>query len=117
MIPIRRLTEFNNVWREVVARKYRFPRCTFGAWTLPRGWTVYGHLRYKDPDEHKTIMTISDELNSTFAKMGIVTFGIGGPDGTLPFIRGRLGSYYELLRSLKKALDPNNILQPGILVE
>ena len=117
MIPIRRLPEFNKVWREVVARKYKFPRSTFGAWTFPRGWTVYGHLRYADPGEHEMIMTISDELNRRFAEMGIVTFGIGGPDGTLPFIRGRLGSYYELLRSMKKALDPNDILQPGILVE
>jgi glycolate oxidase len=117
MIPIRRLPEFNEIWREIVARKYKFPRCTFGAWTFPRGWTVYGHLRYKEPSEHETIMTISDELNRRFTAMGIVTFGIGGPDGTLPFIRGRLGSYYELLRSMKKALDPNDILQPGILVE
>ena len=62
-------------------------------------------------------MKISDELNRRFTDMGVVTFGIGGPDGTLPFIRGRLGSYYELLRSMKKALDPNGILQPGILVE
>lgn len=117
MIPIRRLPEFNEAWREIVARKHKFPRCTFGAWTFPRGWTVYGHLRYTDPGEHETIMAISDELNRRFTEMGIVTFGIGGPDGTLPFIRGRLGSYYELLRSMKKALDPNNILQPGILVE
>ena len=117
MIPIRRLPEFNEVWREVVARKYKFPRCTFGAWTFPRGWTVYGHLRYTDPSEHETIMAISNELNRRFAEMGIVTFGIGGPDGTLTFIRGRLGSYYELLRSMKKALDPDHILQPGILVE
>jgi len=117
MIPIRRLLEFNEAWREIVARKYKFPRCTFGAWTFPRGWTVYGHLRYTDPAEHETIMTISDELNRRFTEMGIVTFGIGGPDGTLPFIRGRLGSYYELLRSMKKTLDPNNILQPGILLE
>jgi len=117
MIPIRKLPEFNEAWREIVARKHKFPRCTFGAWTFPRGWTVYGHLRYTDPGEHETIMAISDELNRRFTEMGIVTFGIGGPDGTLPFIRGRLGSYYELLRSMKKALDPNNILQPGILVE
>jgi glycolate oxidase len=117
MIPIRRLPEFSEAWREIVARNYKFPRCTFGAWTFPRGWTVYGHLRYADPGEHELIMTISDELNRRFTEMGIITFGIGGPDGMLPFIRGRLGSYYELLRSMKKALDPNGILQPGILVE
>ena len=117
LIPIRRLPEFNGVWREIVARKYKFPRCTFGAWTFPRGWTVYAHLRYIEPDELETILTISNEMNSRFMEMGIVPFGIGGPDGALPFIRGRLGSYYELLRSVKKALDPNDILQPGILVE
>lgn len=117
MIPIRRLPEFNEVWREIIARKYKFPRCTFGAWTFPRGWAIYAHLRYSEPDELKMILTISNEMNKRFIEMRVVPFGIGGPDGSLPFIRGRLGSYYELLRSLKKALDPNDILQPGILVE
>lgn len=116
-IPIRRLPEFSEAWREIVARKHKFPKCTFGGWTYPRGWTVYAHLRYTDPDEHETIMKISDELNNKFVEMGILWFGIGGPDGGLPFIRNRLGSYYELLRSLKKTLDPNGIMQPGILVE
>ncbi len=117
MIPIRRLPEFNEVWREIVVRKYNFPRCTFGAWTFPRGWAIYAHLRYIEPDELVTILEISNEMNKRFIEMGIVPFGIGGPDGSLPFIRGRLGSYYELLRSVKKALDPNDILQPSILVE
>ena len=117
LIPIRRLPEFNEVWREVVARRYKFPTCTFGAWTFPRGWTIYAHLRYTEPDDHEAILKISNEMNERFIEMGIVPFGIGGPDGTLPFIRGRLGSYYELLRSVKKLLDPNDILQPSILVE
>ena len=85
-VPIRKLTQFSRVWQEIVVRKYAFSRSTFGAWTFPRGWTIGTHLRYKEPEERTLILKISDEINRRFAEMGTVPFGIGGPEGSLPFI-------------------------------
>lgn len=31
-----------------------------------------------------------------------------------PFVLPRLGGYYELLKALKKEIDPNNIMNPGV---
>ena len=41
--------------------------------------------------------------------------GLGA--GISPHIMPKLGTAYELLRTLKQTLDPNGILNPGLLVE
>ena len=114
LVPIRRLPEFSEVWREIVVRKYAFPRSTFGAWTYSRGWTIFTHLRYKEPAENVLISSISNDLNRKIMEMGVIPFEIGPADSSQSWLRG---PYYDLLKSLKRALDPNRILQPGILVE
>lgn len=113
-VPIRRLPEFSEVWREIVVRKYAFPRSTFGAWAYSRGWTIFTHLRYREPAENELVTTISNEMNRKIMEMGAIPFQIGPADSSLSHM---LGPYYDLLKSLKRSLDPNRILQPGILVE
>lgn len=49
-----------------------------------------------------------------FGEGGMSPGGIGA--GLTPLIMPRLGNYAGLLRTLKKALDPNGILNPGVLV-
>jgi FAD/FMN-containing dehydrogenase len=67
--------------------------------------------------EHEKISLLSNEINSKFFENGMVPYGIGGPDGLQPFLKGEWDTYYNLVRKIKRFLDPNNILQPGILVE
>ncbi|MEM2249353.1 MAG: FAD-binding oxidoreductase [Candidatus Bathyarchaeia archaeon] len=114
-VPIHELPKYVKIWREIV-QKYGFFRNTFGAWAFPRGWTVYVHMPYFEPDEREKIISISNEINRRFFENGIVPYGIGGPEGLQPFLKGKLGAYYDLIRRIKQCLDPNNILQPSILV-
>ena len=116
-IPIYALPKYVETWREIVVQKHDFQGSAFGAWAFPRGWVIYVHFTYLELSEHERIWKISDEINKSFLEMGIVPYGIGGPDGWLPYIRNRWGSYYTLIKTIKKALDPNNILQPGILID
>ncbi len=114
-VPLRELPKYVKVWREII-QKYGFYRNTFGAWAFPRGWTIYVHIAYHEPEERERIISISNEINRRFFENGIVPYGIGGPEGLQPFLKGKLGAYYDLIKKIKQSLDPNNILQPGILV-
>jgi FAD/FMN-containing dehydrogenase len=115
-IPIHDLPKYAKIWREII-EKHGFYRNTFGAWAFPRGWTIYVHILYSELTEYERIMALSNEINSKFLENGMVAYGIGGPDDLQPFIREKWGAYYDLVKRLKQFLDPNNILQPGILVE
>ena len=116
-IPIHALLKYVNTWREIVIQKHNFLRSAFGAWAFPRGWVIYIHFLYSETTEREKVLTISNEINKEFLEMGIIPYGIGGPEGWLPYIRDRWGPYYELIKKIKKALDPNNVLQPGILID
>ncbi len=115
-VPIRELPKYVEAWRETV-KKHGFMRSTFGAWTFPRGWTIYVHLLYSELTEYEKLTTISDEINKKFFEISLVPYGIGGPEGLQPYVRKRWGPYYDLIKKIKRCIDPNNILQPGILVE
>ncbi|MEM2105251.1 MAG: FAD-binding oxidoreductase [Candidatus Bathyarchaeia archaeon] len=116
-VPISELPKYVKIWREII-EKYGFYKSTFGAWAFPRGWTVYVHLLYSELTEHEKVISLSNEINRRFLENeNIVPYGIGGPDGLQPFIKDKWGDYYELVKKLKLFLDPNNILQPGVLVE
>jgi len=53
---------------------------------------------------------IADMLFSRWMSPGGIVSGIA------PYIMPRLGTAFELLQTLKGALDPNNILNPGVLM-
>lgn len=115
-IPIQELPKYTKIWREII-EKHDFRRSTFGAWAFPRGWTIYVHLLYSEITEQEKVISLSNEINGRFFENNIVPYGIGGPDGLQQFIKDEWGSYYEFVKRLKRFLDPNNILQPNILVE
>jgi len=114
-VPLYELPKYVKIWREII-QKYRFYRNTFGAWAFPRGWTIYVHMAYFEPDEREKIISISDEINRRFFENGIMPYGIGGPEGLQPYLKEKLGAYYNVIKRLKRFLDPNNILQQSILV-
>jgi len=116
-VPIKELPKYVKIWREIVEKR-GFYKSTFGAWAFPRGWTVYVHLLYSEITEREKVISLSNEINSRFLENNnVVPYGIGGPNGLQPFIKDKWGAYYDLVKSLKRFLDPNNILQPNILVE
>ncbi|MBO3754417.1 MAG: FAD-binding oxidoreductase [Candidatus Brockarchaeota archaeon] len=116
-VPMRELPRYVEAWREIV-KKHGFLKSSFGAWPFPRGWGVYALFFYSELTEYEKLMAISDEINRRFFEMGFIPYGIGGSEGLQPYFREKCDpSYYKLIKGIKSYLDPNNILQPGIIVE
>jgi FAD/FMN-containing dehydrogenase len=57
-----------------------------------------------------------DEIDEMALSGPVVPYGIGGRDGLRQFVAARDTGYYRLLKTLKRTLDPNNILQRGIFI-
>ncbi|MHA1735648.1 MAG: hypothetical protein ACTSV8_04690, partial [Candidatus Thorarchaeota archaeon] len=66
--------------------------------------------------EWDEIVKLADEINEMAFKGPLVPYGIGGRDGLRRIVASRDTGYYRLLKTLKKTLDPKNILQRGIFI-
>jgi hypothetical protein len=73
-------------------------------------------IRYNEMDPK-----IREKARELIPKMMNIMTGIGVTPHYLGRARGpssvlwKLGEYYELLRTIKRTLDPNNIMNPGLL--
>ncbi len=74
--------------------------------------TMVSDMRSKDDWER--IRPAADELADIALEMGgVITAEHGTGLARAPYIEKQLGPALEVMRSIKKALDPNNILNPG----
>jgi len=69
----------------------------------------------RDPATWKRVRETIPRIIDTLAEFGFTPHYTGRLKGP-PELMQRLGGYYDLLRGLKKAIDPNNILNPGYLI-
>ena len=97
-----------------VMDKYGFLGHTAGFVTGHASTNMYPHLYFDpvDPEDEAKIVEAHDELASTLFKTGAVPFKLA------PFWKGRMEGtekYMEFLSQLKRAIDPNNIMNPGVL--
>jgi FAD/FMN-containing dehydrogenase len=76
---------------------------------------------YNDADEVKRAEAINKEANAIITKLGT---SMGAPFvyyRPTPInarkLMPQLGEYYELLKKLKRMLDPNRIMNPGHLMD
>jgi glycolate oxidase len=73
-------------------------------------------LDVRDEDEWGKVKKVADELISIPMKyQGTVTAEHGVGRARAPFLEKEHGHGVEVMRKIKKALDPNNILNPGKL--
>ena len=94
--------------------KYGFLGHTAGFMTGHASTNMYPHLYFDpiDTEDEEKIVAAHDELASTLYTTGAVPFKLA------PFWEGVMEgteSYMELLTRLKKAIDPNNIMNKGVL--
>jgi len=66
----------------------------------------------KNPEGYLAVGKLRDGLNQVFLKRGSTHLQIGR---SYPFLESRIDSTAELLKSLKKYMDPNNQINPGSL--
>ncbi|GAG93579.1 unnamed protein product [marine sediment metagenome] len=57
-----------------------------------------------------------DEIDEIILDGPVVPYGVGGRDGLRNIVASRDTGYYRLLKTLKRTLDPKNILQRGIFI-
>ncbi len=88
----------------------------FGAQALPRDWLAFMVTNYREPEEWEEIIRIANEINEIALNGPVVPYGIGGRDGLRSFLAASDTGYYRLLKTIKRAVDPKNILQRGILI-
>lgn len=84
------------------------------AWVLKNGMVSFPGIAYKEPEQAKDVREVVEEISYRWTQLKNVpptTYFGASPDFT-PYLRP---TYYELVRKIKHALDPNNILQPGLL--
>lgn len=117
--PIYSIHVFNEAWREVVIEKHDFRSDTSGftGWLITRGWGFNGQFCYYEPSEWEEMRVVADELAKRYLALGAVPRQIGGPSVSMYLgWREHAGLYYEVIKKIKKALDPNDILNPGVMI-
>jgi FAD/FMN-containing dehydrogenase len=98
----------------VVMEKHGFLGHTAGFVTGHSSMNMYPHLYFDplDKDEENKIRTAHDELAKTVYDTGAVPFKLA------PFWEGKMKGteeYMSLLKTIKQFVDPNGILNPGVL--
>lgn len=104
------------IWKEEVIEKRGYKKAGFGGQVLPRRWLAFMVTNYKEPEEWKELIEMCDAIDKMVLSGPVVPYGIGGRDGLRRFVAERDTGYYRLLKTLKRTLDPKNILQRGIFI-
>jgi glycolate oxidase len=115
-VPVARIPETLRAIQDISAR-YRIPIATYGH--IGGGGLHPGHLiDGRDPDEIQRVLQVADEIHHLALRMGGTTTGEHGV-GTAraPYMPQEHGPALEVMRRLKMALDPNGVMNPGVIFD
>jgi glycolate oxidase len=115
-VPVARIPETLRTIQDISAR-YRIPIATYGH--IGGGGLHPGHLiDGRDPDEIQRVLRVADEVHQLALRMGGTTTGEHGV-GTAraPYMAQEHGPALEVMRRIKAALDPNGIMNPGVIFD
>jgi FAD/FMN-containing dehydrogenase len=68
----------------------------------------------KSSEEYKTVEALDVEMTEQFLDMGGIPYRPNA-DVHAPMVMSKSKGYYELLKKIKQAVDPNGIMHPGRL--
>ncbi len=113
-VPVARIPETLRAIQEI-SRKYSIPIATYGH--IGGGGLHPGHLiDGRDPDEVRRVLLVADEIHELALRMGGTTTGEHGVGAArAPFMEREHGPALETMRTIKRALDPTGIMNPGTI--
>ncbi|HEV7665535.1 MAG TPA: FAD-binding oxidoreductase [Chloroflexota bacterium] len=115
-VPVARIPETLRAIQDISAR-HAIPIATYGH--IGGGGLHPGHLiDGRNPDEIQRVLKVADEIHHLALRMGGTTTGEHGV-GTAraPYMAEEHGPALEVMWRLKRALDPQNIMNPGVIFE
>ena len=83
---------------------------------IPRGWGLFGEFRYIDPEERQRVRIVAEELTQKWFELDFMPWRLGDHLFMTKHTIPRLGGWYELIKRLKRELDPNAILNPEKMI-
>jgi glycolate oxidase len=111
-VPVARIPECLRAIQDISAR-YRIPIATYGH--IGGGNLHPGHLiDARDPDEIARVLKVSDEVHELALRLGGTTTGEHGVGAArAQFMAREHGPALDVMRRIKRALDPKGIMNPG----
>jgi glycolate oxidase len=115
-VPVARIPETLRAIQDISAR-HRIPIATYGH--IGGGGLHPGHLiDGRDSDEIRRVLLVADEVHQLALRMGGTTTGEHGVGAArAPYMAQEHGPALEVMRRLKRALDPNGIMNPGVIFD
>jgi glycolate oxidase len=115
-VPVAKIPETLRAIQDISVR-HRIPIATYGH--IGGGGLHPGHLiDGRDPDEVQRVLRVADEIHQLALRMGGTTTGEHGV-GTAraPYMAQEHGPALEVMRRIKRALDPRGIMNPGVIFD
>jgi glycolate oxidase len=115
-VPVSRIPETLRAIQDISAR-HRIPIATYGH--IGGGGLHPGHLiDGRDPDEIQRVLRVADEIHQLALRMGGTTTGEHGVGAArAAYMPQEHGPALEVMRRLKQALDPQGIMNPGVIFD
>lgn len=105
--------EVRRISEAIIAGKYGLPYF-IGGFQIGTAFVAYPTIMYLEqyPEQYRQVMACATEMKAALLDLGGAPIELG-----LLWAEAmpRLGSHYELLKTIKRAVDPGNIMNPGIL--
>jgi glycolate oxidase len=115
-VPVQRIPETLRAIQDISAR-HRIPIATYGH--IGGGGLHPGHLiDGRDADEIQRVLLVADDMHQLALRMGGTTTGEHGVGAArAPYMAQEHGPALEVMRRIKRALDPHNIMNPGVIFD